>query len=402
MNMVTNTHILFAMNKLPYGYGGPYFSRWDSVASLAASCRKLTVYSEEDITWPEWFDSERKRGVEWLCNPTEISLPPFVNREWIRLLPRYIQSVRKCQNYLRKLNRCTPDIIWADTQFAHRFLQRRRDWNVSRKVICMRGSPEQAERIYLDGQSQLKRVIAELRTYTHLASVSERVGRMWLAYPELQHLKMLYLPNCAREEQVKQVITEERSEVRTRLGMHPEDVVVVCPASIQPRKGQDLLLKVWPKLVAECPSISCFCVGPAGNTWFINKEVQQAGMPLCFSMLGFKPNILDYIHAADLIVLPSREEAMPLAILESMAMGKAIVASNVGGIPELISHGMEGLVFECENEIQMSEYLVRLYHNNEERVNMGKTAANKYWAVYSREHHRARYQKAVAAVMESI
>jgi glycosyltransferase involved in cell wall biosynthesis len=62
--------------------------------------------------------------------------------------------------------------------------------------------------------------------------------------------------------------------------------------------------------------------------------------------MGFKTNIRDYLFDAHVLVMPSRTEGLPMALIEAAACGRPVVASRVGGIPEIVEHGVNGLLVE--------------------------------------------------------
>ena len=99
----------------------------------------------------------------------------------------------------------------------------------------------------------------------------------------------------------------------------------------------------------------------------------------------------DLIRNAMFTIVPSEcYENCPMAILESFAMGKPVIGSNIGGIPELISDGFDGLLFESGNEMDLKEKIFYLFNNSSKIKEMGKRGREKVEEKYSKELH---YQK---------
>ena len=92
-----------------------------------------------------------------------------------------------------------------------------------------------------------------------------------------------------------------------------------------------------------------------------------------------RENCADLIRSCDIVVVPSRSDARPRVIIEAMHLGKCVVASNVGGIPSLISNGMTGLLVPPENPNTLSEILDSLCRDPHQRLAIGQ-AAMKYAA----------------------
>jgi glycosyltransferase involved in cell wall biosynthesis len=90
-----------------------------------------------------------------------------------------------------------------------------------------------------------------------------------------------------------------------------------------------------------------------------------------------KDEIGELLQQADMLILPSHQECLPISIAEAMAAGKLVIASRVGGIPEMISHNETGLLFEKNNESQLTDILADLYDNPENAARMATNAARK-------------------------
>jgi N-acetyl-alpha-D-glucosaminyl L-malate synthase BshA len=92
------------------------------------------------------------------------------------------------------------------------------------------------------------------------------------------------------------------------------------------------------------------------------------------SFVGKQPNIVDYLSASDVLLLPSEQESFGLAALEAMACEVPVIASRVGGIPEVVTDGETGFLAEVGDVEKMAEAAARLLANQELRVEMGRRA----------------------------
>ena len=92
------------------------------------------------------------------------------------------------------------------------------------------------------------------------------------------------------------------------------------------------------------------------------------------------------LQQADILVLPSRQESLPICIAEAMAAGKLIVATRVGGIPEMIFHHVSGFLFEKDNETALIEILVELYDNPGEVAQIAMKGVQMAKANYKSEN----------------
>jgi glycosyltransferase involved in cell wall biosynthesis len=116
----------------------------------------------------------------------------------------------------------------------------------------------------------------------------------------------------------------ERESIRLRLGM--VSPVVVCVGRLCAQKGQDTLLEAWPLVQRELPTASLVLVGDGPM-----RNALEARAPRNVRFEGEQTNVRDWLVAADVVVFPSRWEGMSLALLEAMACGQSVVATDVAG-----------------------------------------------------------------------
>jgi len=128
-----------------------------------------------------------------------------------------------------------------------------------------------------------------------------------------------------------------RSAARAELGL-PPGPLVVCVGRMCEAKGQDLLLAAWPRIVDRVPSAHLVLVGEGTDT-------AQLRMPAGTGVLlaGRQEDVSTWLAAADVVVAPSRREGLSLAVLEAMAVGRPVVATDVDGMRESLG-AMSGCV----------------------------------------------------------
>lgn len=131
---------------------------------------------------------------------------------------------------------------------------------------------------------------------------------------------------------------QERREARLRLGL-PDGPVAVCVGRLSHAKGQDILVSAWPAVRKEVGAARLILVGDGENEAVIRAA---AGEGVVFA--GARPDVPDWLAAADVVVVPSRWEAMSLGMLEAMARGCSIVATDVPGAREALAGGRGALV----------------------------------------------------------
>ena len=266
------------------------------------------------------------------------------------------------------------------------------------RVLIVHDSPR---RFDLEGQPPLGWALEKMARYSHFIFCSQRVAGEWMELEELAGKVHCCIPNCCREEEVRKVMKQERAAVRKGLRLPAHRFVVVCPASIQYRKGQDLLVDSMPVLQNALPDLVFYLVGEPIGDWSaaLKKRITDAGYGKQIHLAGPRKDALDYIYAADAVVLPARSEAAPLVVLEAMALKTPVIAAAVGGVPDMVEHGRSGLLFAAEDRQGLVESLTRLAKNPLQRKTLAENASARYWAQFSRDQMSTRYAAARCAAL---
>jgi glycosyltransferase involved in cell wall biosynthesis len=171
------------------------------------------------------------------------------------------------------------------------------------------------------------------------------------------------------------VLPDEVLAIRRRLGLGADRTVLVFVGNLGHGKGLDLLLDALERLPGQ-PGLDLLIVGSGPLRERLAKEFAARLPGVNARWVGEVPHsgIRDFYRAADLFVLPSRNEGRPAAILESMACGTPVVASRVGGIPEIIQHDENGLLFDSERSDLLATALQRLVSDRELRSRLARRA----------------------------
>ncbi|MCP4677574.1 MAG: glycosyltransferase [Deltaproteobacteria bacterium] len=125
-------------------------------------------------------------------------------------------------------------------------------------------------------------------------------------------------------------------------------------------KGPDVLLQSLTLLGKSVPyRLTILGDGPLRST--LEQQVEKAGLQDTVRFLGFKSSIQADLMAADVLVMPSRTEGLPMALIEATAAGKPVVATRVGGIPEIIEDGVTGLLAAPDNPEELADRLEKMF-----------------------------------------
>ena len=148
---------------------------------------------------------------------------------------------------------------------------------------------------------------------------------------------------------------------------------VVC--ALRPEKGLDLLLQAFARIAPEFPQATLVIVGSGPIENELIALAKSIGIVnRCF----FEPGtiyVAEWLRSIDIFVLPSLAEALSNSIMEAMACGCSVIASNVGGNPELVLDGRTGLLFETGNVDELTQRLRLLIENEDLRKRLSVTSA---------------------------
>lgn len=131
---------------------------------------------------------------------------------------------------------------------------------------------------------------------------------------------------------------------RETLGVTDKDFVIVCVAELTANKNHIQLIEAVGKLVKTIGQVQCLLVGRGDNEKFLKELVSRKGLEGTIRFLGFRQDVPEILAAADVLVLLSKREGLPKALMEGMASGKPIVATKIRGNQDLIVHGENGLL----------------------------------------------------------
>lgn len=200
--------------------------------------------------------------------------------------------------------------------------------------------------------------------------------------------KCLMIPNGVDTDIFFPVLPEKRISLRDHLGFK-NDLVVLFVGVIDYRKGVDVLIRAFKKVSNIVQNARLVLVGPKNRDDF-GSEFLDAMKQLAFdSVIGAKiefrdytSSIAPYYQAADLFVLPSRQEGMPNVIIEAMACGLPVIGTRISGTEDLIDPKVNGLLVPPDNDKGLSDAIVQLLRNPETRLKMGKMALKKAKTLY--------------------
>lgn len=164
-------------------------------------------------------------------------------------------------------------------------------------------------------------------------------------------------------------------------------------------KGVDVLLYSIAIVVKEIKNIKVTIIGDGKERDKLKKIAEELNICDYIEFIGFKNNVLEYINQCDFVVSTSRTEGLPITPLEVFSQSKAIVATNVGGVKEVIEDGVNGVLVTNENYTEIADAIILLIKNNNLREKLGKNGYKTVHEKFSKEVMVNKYKEYYINIM---
>jgi len=180
-----------------------------------------------------------------------------------------------------------------------------------------------------------------------------------------------------------------RKDIREEFGLREDDFVIGLVARINPGKGQLELVRAAKRLKQKYPGLKYLLVGEATlgegqeHKRMIEALISESGMSESFILTGFREDIPRILKALDLFVIPSYQETFGNTALEAMAMEIPVVATNAGGLPEILADC--GLLISPRQSGPLAEAIQFLIENSDRASELAKKARSRVEEVYNQE-----------------
>jgi len=180
---------------------------------------------------------------------------------------------------------------------------------------------------------------------------------------------------------------DEYKDVRAELGVGKEELVIVSVARFTSQKQPLKLIGAFARFSARVPNARLLMIGDGEEKEAAIKLIAALGIGDKVILQPFRTDIPDVLASSDIYVLPSLWEAFPIALLEAMSMGKAVIGTNVDGTPEIIRDRENGLLIEIDElEANLETALMELSSDTELRERLQKNAIESIYNKYTVEN----------------
>lgn len=177
----------------------------------------------------------------------------------------------------------------------------------------------------------------------------------------------------------------QRGKVRRELCLPDPVTVIGVVARLSEEKGIGYLLEAMPHVLERYPNLYLLIAGDGPIKDKLKNLSVHMGLEQNVIFLGYRNDIPEFMTDLDLLVMPSLAEGFPLSLLEGMAVGLPIVATRVGGIPEIITDGREGILVSPSDPLALSNSIIHILEDEPFRKEMIEKDREKVNILFSLE-----------------
>lgn len=193
----------------------------------------------------------------------------------------------------------------------------------------------------------------------------------------------------------------QADELRASLGIPETSFVVGTVSRLDPVKNQAMMIRAFGQLLDKHPDSYLLMVGDGPEREALKHQVQQAGLTERVVFTGYVDQPANYLAALDLFLLSSYTEGTSMTLLEAMSLGVPIVATRVGGNPEIVLDGETGLLVDSDDDRGFADAMIRLVQDNEMREGFARSGCARFRTQFTAPQMTAEYLKVYSGVLRA-
>lgn len=235
--------------------------------------------------------------------------------------------------------------------------------------------------------SQLYRWTA--RWVNGMIVVSEDVKNALHAYAGSLQGKVSVIPNSVDLKRYNQVM--DRIAIRNELGLSPEHQVFAVVATFKKQKGHRYLIEAAASVISQFPDIRLLLIGDGELRDELKAQTQALSLNEHVHFLGLRTDVPRLLNASDYFVLPSLWEGLPVSLIEAMAAGLPVIATQVSGTKDVMIHNQTGLLIPPGEIKALKDAMQQFLTHPELAKKMGEAARNRVAESFSAEQQADAY-----------
>ncbi len=219
---------------------------------------------------------------------------------------------------------------------------------------------------------------------TAIIAVSDAAKKSLVEYIRIPDSKIKVIYNGIEDISRDKVFL--RQKARVQLGLNPDDFVIGCLGRLVEMKGQRYLLDAMVDVRKRHPSCKCLIIGDGPQQKELLRQITKLGLEDGVFLLGMRGDVPELLSAIDLVVSSSiLKEGLPLVLVEAAAMALPLIATNIGGSPEVVKDQVNGFIVEPKNAGVLADRVNYLIEHPNERQAMGQRSREIWEAKFRKE-----------------
>ncbi|MFZ5364691.1 MAG: glycosyltransferase family 4 protein [Patescibacteria group bacterium] len=200
-----------------------------------------------------------------------------------------------------------------------------------------------------------------------IIAVSENDRQLWLKNKVCEPEKIVTIRNGIDLDGEADMLAKDQAKKALNIN-NDARLVIGIVANFYAEKNYLFLIRSFAELLKSMPEAELIIIGEGRERSRIAQEIKALSLNNKVALLGFIPDAMKYVRAFDVFVLPSIKEGLPGTLLEAQLAKVPIVASDVGGIPEIVSDDKTGLLFDSNDQSQFVDKIKKILLNQEFRA----------------------------------
>lgn len=193
--------------------------------------------------------------------------------------------------------------------------------------------------------------------------------------------------------------TNARARARELIGVDDDAPLIMQVARFHPVKDHELSVRAFKQVVAHMPAARLCLVGDGGERPAIEALAAELGIHDQLMFLGVREDVSDLLPGADVFMLSSKSEGVSVTLLEAMATGLPIVATDVGGNAEVVEHDVTGLLSPREDDKALAENLVSLIRDPARRGAFGRAGRSRLLETFTQDRMHRQYAELYGRIL---
>lgn len=224
-----------------------------------------------------------------------------------------------------------------------------------------------------------------------VVGVSRHTSANLINYEKISPVKVITIPNGIYGP--KYDIEIDRDKKKQELWIKNKGPIIGLGVRLTEQKGITYLFKAMPEVIKVFPDITLVIAGKGPSEGDLKREATELGIDKNVLFAGQRLDIPELLKLFEIYVLPSVWEGLPMVLLEAMASGCPVIATNVGGVSTVIKNGENGSLIEPKNKKELASEIINLLSNNELRKRYSKNGLSLFREKFNADMMTRQYER---------